>query len=216
MQRKEMVGHTVYLYEANDRRMPVLILEPRTEVTAKERYSTYDAQGQQLQVGYIRGDAPKTPGMLAIQWTAADSADEAARRLEELKDLDQSLITSSVGSRILPDEAVAMVVWPKNIVSTWAGRERPYVWTEADRAHVNELIAARDRRDRDVNDELRQALIAHGLPDTISDVNVEFEDWDDHRTGETNYTVHATIDVRALCTLLNIPLPAQVGEFLGE
>ncbi len=203
MQRKEMVGQTVYLYEANNRRMPVLILEPRTEVTAKERYSTFDARGQQLQVGYVRGDAPRTPGMLAIQWVNADSLDEAARRLENLKDLDQRLITNSLGSRLLPDGAVAIVVWPKNIVSTWAEHVRPkppqYTPEEEGelRAAHRELVASEEQVKGIISDRL--ATLG------VTGAQVEVFVWD--AGTPTKVEVAATVSGADLIRLLGVELP---------
>lgn len=205
MQRKDMPGHTVYLYEANYRRMPVLVLEPRTEVTAKERYSTFDARGKQLEVAYVRGDAPKTPGMLAIQWTNADSADEAARRLEELKNLDQSLITDNLGNRVLPDGAVAIVVWPKNIVSTWAEhiRPKPPRYTPEEEAESHAASERRAAREEQIRKTVEAGLAALGAAE--ADVEVYVDDWAEDASPTVDLT--ATISGADLLRLIDVELP---------
>lgn len=119
-----MVARSVYRYAAGPRAFPVLILDPLQEVWPDERVGTKDGYGRRLKVTYIRGSRASTPGMLGILWRSG-THEEQAHQLSALRRLSQKdLLTDTLGASLLPREAVAVVVYPRNIRMSWASWQR--------------------------------------------------------------------------------------------
>ena len=217
MLRNDMSSRTIYLYESGMTRYPVLIIDPKREVVPQDRVDVRSPRGDQYPIAYRKGGT-RAPGMLAIRVLGNKPEAEHIKLLSSLVDfnLDQLLdMPAGVGQRLLPEDTIAVVVYPKNISSTWDQHHR----NSADRQRAREASQAeanspegRSRRDTDrAEAEARHRRLIGSLLDEMARRGVPVEerlpDIDDVSWAHDRDEVEVTLLGSQLAKLLGIDWP---------
>lgn len=214
MKRMDMPPRTVYKYSANGVTYPILVLEPHREVRPYEVVGTREASGQRLKVNYVRGNRPTTPGLLGIIWKQGTDEQQACE-LEKLTQLDQNdVLRSDLGHLLLPRDAVAVVVYPRNLEQTWddwrlrqAELNHPrtaaeLATMESQRQEREDAKREKARRETSVVQAVEVALAIKGAVAS----EILFEE-DDYSFDDPALYVNVTIPLRQLMKFLTVDLP---------